>query len=186
MNQALPHIIKNHLGEELIFHRLQQEGGEEKLIIEIFISPGGGSVMHTQYLQDKSLTVLKGKMGYQLIGEESRTAGTGETVLFQSGQAHRFWNAGDEELHCFGWIKPANNIVFCLTAFYNALNESGREKPEQFDGAYVLYRYQGEFDMAGLPLFVKKVVIPATYYIGKWTGRYRKFKAAPEPLSRNK
>jgi hypothetical protein len=36
--------------------------------------------------------------------------------------------------------------------------------------------------MAELPLFVKKVIIPITYYIGRILGKYRHFKNAPAPV----
>ena len=182
MSLTLPLTIENHLGEKKIFHRVEMQGAEETLIMENFLAPNGGLFMHTLYKQDQSLTVLRGRMGYQFMGEAPRYASVGETVIFQKGQAHRYWNAGDTELNCFGWIRPACNTVFIHTAFYHALNESGREKPEQFDGAYLLYRYRNEFARPELPGFVRTVVIPATYKLGKLTGRYKKFRDAPAPL----
>jgi hypothetical protein len=65
---------------------------------------------------------------------------------------------------------------------YNSINESGTERPTQFDGAYLFYRYRKEFDVPEIPKFVKSVIIPATYQIGKLTGKYKKFKDAPAPL----
>lgn len=56
--------------------------------------------------------------------------------------------------------------MFCLTAIYNAQNKSGKAQPEQFDGAYLMKRYATEYDLPQIPAFVKKVIIPATYYIG--------------------
>jgi len=182
MNFNLPHTIKNHLGEELIFHRMEMEDGEEKLIIENYVAPHSRPIMHIHYMQDEALTVLHGKMAYQVDGNEIKYIGVGETAHFKRGKPYRFWNAGEDELNCFGWIRPANNIIFYLTALYNAMNESGSEKPTQFDGAYLLYRYRREHDMPELPKFVKSFVIPATYTIGKLTGRYKKFENAPPPV----
>jgi quercetin dioxygenase-like cupin family protein len=186
MAYTLPHTIKNHLGEELIFHRIENENGIEKLIIESFVAPGAKPIMHTHHMQDESLTVLHGVLGYQIRGEDAKHAKVGETVTFTKGTPHRFWNAGEDELNCFGYIKPANNIIFYLTALFNALNESGTDKPDQFDGAYLLYRYRKEHDLPELPRFVKSVVIPATYTIGKLTGMYRKFQDAPKPVTPQK
>ena len=182
MNITLPHRIKNDLGEELIFHRMENEDGEEKLIVECYVEPNAGPIMHTHHKQDESFTVLNGKLGYQLKGEEPCFAGVGETVFFKRGVPHRFWNAGKDELNCYGYIKPANNVVFYLTALFNAQKESGKEIPEPFDSAYLLYRYRKEYGMSGLPRFVNAVIIPATYTIGKLRGRYKKFEQAPEPM----
>jgi quercetin dioxygenase-like cupin family protein len=109
MHITLPHRIKNKSGEELVFHRIEMEEGEEKLIVECFVEPNAGPIMHTHFKQDESLTVLHGKLGYQIQGEEPKFAKVGETVFFKRGIPHRFWNAGEDELNCFGYIKPANN-----------------------------------------------------------------------------
>jgi uncharacterized cupin superfamily protein len=182
MNYNFPHRIKNHLGEELIFHRMEMHGEEQRLIIETYLAPNGKPMMHTHHLQDETLIVLHGKMGYKIEGGEEGIATIGHKITFNRGTAHRFWNAGTDELNCYGWIKPAHNMVFYLTALFNAINESGTDKPAQFDGAYLLYRYRKEHDLPQLPRFVRSVVIPATYGIGKLTGKYKKFEDAPAPL----
>jgi hypothetical protein len=38
--------------------------------------------------------------------------------------------------------------------------------------------------MTEIPLFAKKVVIPATYYIGRILGKYKHFRNAPDPVKR--
>lgn len=178
MTPSLPHTIKNHLGEELIFHRTEQEDGEEKLIIENFLAPDSPPIRHV-YMQDEFLIVLHGKLGYQIKGEEAKYAGIGETVLFKKGIPHRFWNAGKDELNCYGWIRPANNVISYLTALYNSINEKGARKPGYFDNAYLLRKYRSEYDVPEIPRLVKSVILPATYQIGKLTGKYRKFETAP-------
>jgi len=182
MKITYPHIIENCIGEKLIFHELLKEPGGDKLIGESFVSPGNGPVMHTHWLQDESLTVLKGKLGYQIQGQSAKYIDEGETVLFIRGVPHRFWNAGTEVLHCRAWVKPANTFVFFITSVFAAQNKSGKAQPEMFDASYLLKRYAAEYDMVEIPKFVKKVVIPATYYFGKFLGKYKHFKDAPEPL----
>jgi hypothetical protein len=48
-----------------------------------------------------------------------------------------------------------------------------------FDAAYLLRRYSSEYDMTEIPKFVKKVVIPITYFAGRILGKYKHFKDAP-------
>ncbi len=177
-----PHTIENHFGEKLIFESVEMEDGEEKVLVTNEVQPGAGPVMHVHFKQDESLTVVGGKLGYQIMGEEPRYAGPGETVLFKRGVPHRFWNAGDDLLRCEGWIKPANSIVFFLTALYDAFNKSGKEQPEAFDGAYLMTRYRSEYDLPEIPGFVKRVIMPATVAVGKMLGKYEHFKDAPAPL----
>src|SRR5262245_47824695 len=182
MKITYPHTIQNCLGEKIIFHSVQHEPDGDRVIVENFVTPGHGPVMHTHFLQDESLTVVKGKIGYEISGQEKKYAGPGETVVFKRGTPHRFWNAGDDMLNCVGWVKPANTIVFFLSALYDAQNSSGKAQPEQFDGAYLMTRYAKEYDIPQIPIFVKKTVIPATYLLGKMLGKYKKFEDAPEPV----
>lgn len=182
MNYQFPHTIKNPVGETLIFKELVQEPDGDKLLVENYLTPKSGPPMHTHFLQDESLTVVDGKIGYQIKGGQPQFAGPGETVLFTRGTPHRFWNAGEDILHCTGYVKPANTLVFFLSSVYAAQNKSGTEQPDKFDGAYLLTRYASEYDMAEIPGFVKKVIFPITYFTGKLLGKYKHFKNAPEPV----
>ncbi len=182
MHYTLPHTIENCLGEKLTFKTLVHEPDGDRLLVDNWVTPGNGPLMHTHFHQEEALTVVNGRIGYQVYGQEARYAGVGETVLFGKGVPHRFWNAGDDILHCSGWIKPANSIVFFLSAIYAAQNKSGSEVPEKFDGAYLITRYSTEYELVGLPGFVKRVIIPLTYQFGKLTGKYKHFADAPEPL----
>jgi quercetin dioxygenase-like cupin family protein len=183
MQYKLPHTIENHLGEKIIFHKIEKTAEGDKLIVESFCEPGAGPVSHTHFKQDECLTVVSGKIGYQILGEHPKYAGPGESILFKRGVPHKFWAAGNEKLHLKGWIAPANSIVYFLSSIYAAQNKSGKEKPEDFDGAYLLTRYAKEYDMNELTVFVKKAIIPITYFIGKTLGKYKHFTGAPVPLS---
>lgn len=43
-------------------------------------------------------------------------------------------------------------------------------------------KYKHEYGMPQLPSFVKKVIMPTTYFIGRLLGKYKKFDGAPVPL----
>ena len=73
--------------------------------------------------------------------------------------------------------------MFFLSALYDAQKRSGKGQPETFDGAYLMTRYASEYDIPVIPKFVKKVIMPMTYSIGKVLGKYKKFKDAPESLT---
>ena len=183
MNVSYPHLIENCVGEKIIFEKVQPEQDGDRLIVSNSVSPGHGPVMHTHWLQDECLTVVKGRMGYQVEGQPEQYAGVGETVLFKKGTPHRFWNADDKEvLQCQGWVKPANTLVFFLSSIYAAQNKTGSARPEPFDSAYLMTRYASEYDLTEIPGFVKKVIMPFTYHMGRLLGKYKHFKNAPTPL----
>lgn len=182
MKITYPHTIQNSLGEKLTFISVEHEPNGDKLLVENLVQPGSGPPMHTHLRQDESLTVVSGKMGYQVLGEEPQYAQPGDSITFSRGTPHRFWNAGDDPLICKGWVQPANTLAFFLTSIYAAQTKSGKDQPEAFDAAYLLTRYASEYDMPEIPAFVRKVVMPMTYQIGRFLGKYKHFADAPTPL----
>ena len=52
--------------------------------------------MHVHYLQEEAARVVRGKLGYQVLGGEPQFAGPGELVVWPAGTAHKWWNAGND------------------------------------------------------------------------------------------
>ena len=183
MKYTYPHTIDNGSGEQITFVQLIENDEGGLLEIENKVQPGAGPPMHVHHLQDESLTVVKGKIGAQILGKEATYHGPGETVTFKRGVPHKFWNAGDEVLHCKGWASPANNLEYFLTEIYKSVKANGGHRPSAFDGAYLQTKYSTEFDMVEIPAFVKKYILPVTVWIGKLAGRHQKFEGGPAPIN---
>lgn len=182
MKFQLPHKIDNGQGQMMIFKEIIHEPDGDKVIVEGRCAANTGPTMHVHYKQDECLTVVKGKMCCQILGQDPAYYTEGDEVLFLRNTPHRFWNAGQDELVLSGWAKPANTIVFFLSALYEAQKKSGTDRPDAFDGAYLMVRYKNEYGLPELPPFVRNVIMPITYAIGMLLGKYKKFKDAPEPL----
>jgi mannose-6-phosphate isomerase-like protein (cupin superfamily) len=182
MKYNLPLTIDNGVGERITFREIVVEPGGDKLIIDGFCKSGSGPAMHVHYRQDEGMTVKRGRLGYEILGEEQKFINVGESVSFKRGVPHRFWNAGEDDLHMESWVKPMNSIIFFLSALYDSQRRSGSHRPNPFDGAYLLTRYKNEYSMPGLPAFVKKVIFPVTYCTGRLLGKYKKYRNSPEPL----
>jgi len=181
MNQ-FPKTIENGLGEKIVFKELVREPDGDKLILHGWVHPKSGPPMHVHFKQDEGFTVKKGQISYQLSGGPEQLAHEGESVTFTRGTPHRFWNSGTDVAQVEGWAKPANNLQFFLSSIYEAQTLSGKGQPEKFAGAYLLTRYKSEFAMLEIPGFVRKVIFPVTYFVGRLSGKYVKFKDAPAPL----
>jgi len=181
MKYTYPHTIDNGAGEQLTFLQYIDDGQGGMLEIENRVHPGGGPPMHVHHLQDESLTVIQGKIGAQIAGQQPTFHGPGETVTFLKGEVHRFWNAGEDMLICKGWAKPAYNLEFFLTEIYRSTKANGGKGPSAFDGAFLASKYKSEFDLVDIPTFVKKVIFPITLMLGKLGGKHRRFDGAPEP-----
>ena len=106
-----------------------------------------------------------------------------EQFVFAPGVGHKFWAAGDQVLRCTGYIKPANNVVYFLTALYDSTRANGGEKPDDFDAAYLVHKYSSEFDILEVPAFVKAIVFPALRSIGSASGKFKKYEDGPAPIA---
>jgi Cupin domain len=147
------------------------------------VQPGSGPPMHAHLLQEESLTVKEGRIGYGVAGGPDRFAGPGETVTFAPGQMHRFWNAGDRVLRCSGSVSPPGNLEYFLTEAFASMHRGGG-RPNPFDAAYLLGRYRTEFAQGDIPAPVRVLVFPILRAVGRILGRDRRYVNAPPPISR--
>lgn len=176
-----PHTISNE-GEELTFVAERRDERGPWLEVTNRVAPGKGPPMHVHHRQEESLTILKGRIGYQIPGEAEQFAEEGETVIFSPGTPHRFWNAGEDDMECTGYIRPPENVEYFLTEIYESIGRSGKGRPDPFEAAYLLGRYRSEFGMNDIPGFVTAIIFPLQRLIGRLTGRFRRYADAPEPI----
>ena len=181
---SYPHTIDNGAGERLTFLRRVPGSTGDRLEVENIVQPGAGPPMHIHHYQEESLTVQQGRIGYQRLGQSPQFAGPGETVTFKPGDAHKFWNAGEGELRCTGFIEPADNVEYFLTEIYASIKRSGGARPDPFDAAFLTSRYRSEFAMVEIPAAVQRFIFPIQLVVGRLLGRYRKYAGAPEPVRR--
>jgi quercetin dioxygenase-like cupin family protein len=179
-----PHTIENGAGERLTFFRRVPGPNGDRLEGDNVVAPGAGPPMHVHYHQEEALTVLEGQLGYERPGQPARFAGPGETVVFRAGEAHRFWNAGEEVLRCAGWIEPADNVEYFLGAIFESQKRSGGSRPNLLDAAFLARRYRDEFGLLEIPAPVQRFVFPVLVAVGGLLGRYGKYADAPEPVRR--
>jgi quercetin dioxygenase-like cupin family protein len=179
-----PRTIDSGSGELLTFLGIRRDEGGEYLEIRNVVAPGAGPPMHVHRLQEESLTVERGTMAYQELGGEEHRAGPGERVTFAPGVAHRFWNAGDDDLVGVGYVRPPDNLEYFLTEVYASMRRHGGKRPGLFDAAYLTRRYGSEFGMLAIPAPVQRVLFPVVVGAGRLLGRHRRFADSPEPVTR--
>jgi quercetin dioxygenase-like cupin family protein len=181
MKITLPHTIVAVTGEKLVFNRITIKDGIEYLEGSNEVQPGSGPPMHIHHRQDEGVAIKSGRMGYQVLGGEKKYASAGETVVFKAGEAHKFWNAGNDTLVFAGFLTPAHNIIYFLSKLYESINANGG-RPAMYDAAFLLSRYRTEFAMLEIPSFVQKFVFPVVLFFGNLVGKYKKYEGAPEPV----
>ena len=178
-----PRTIDNGEGELLTFLGVRRDAdGRQLLEVENRVQPGSGPPMHAHLLQQESLTVKEGRIGYGVDGGPDRFAGQGETITFAPGQMHRFWNAGDGVLCCSGSVSPPGNLEYFLTEAFASIRRGGG-RPNPFDAAYLLGRYRTEFAQGDIPAAVRALVFPVLRAVGRVLGRDRRYADAPPPIT---
>ena len=178
---SYPHTLDNGNGERLTFVRRVTDENGDRVEGANVVAPGAGPPMHVHYLQDDALTVVSGRIGFQRPGQPPQYAGPGETALFKAGDAHRFWNAGDTDLHCTAWVSPPGNIEYFLSEIFKSTRLNGG-RPSVFDAAFLAHRYRSEYRMLDVPAPVQRIGFPLIVAVGRMLGRYRKYADAPEPF----
>ena len=78
---------------------------------------------------------------------------------------------------------PAYNLEYFLTEIYKSVKSNGGHRPSTFDSAYLLSKYETEFDMTEIPPFVKTVMFPIIRFLGTLVGKHKKFEGAPPTVT---
>ena len=185
MTDAFPYTIDNGAGETLTFVRVVPTDRGDRLEVEFRALAGAGPPMHAHHLQEEAMTVLAGKVGYQIPGGPPQYAEAGESVVFPPGVAHRWWNAGTTELQGTGWMMPPLNGRYFLTALFASMKQSGGKRPGLFDVAFLLTRYRSEFAMLQIPAVVQRLLFPILLVVGRLLGKYRRYADAPPAAHEN-
>jgi quercetin dioxygenase-like cupin family protein len=178
-----PYTLDNGQGELLIFTGVASGPDGERVEADGVAQPGAGPPMHVHYLQEEAARVVSGRMGYQLLGQDPKFAEAGELVVWPAGTPHKWWNAGTTELRMTGWCKPPGNIEYFLGATFASVKENGG-RPGIFDAAFLITHFRAEYAMLELPGFVRRVVLPIAYGVGRLLGKFEKYKDAPASVRR--
>ena len=114
-----PYTIDNGAGERLTF--LSTGSDEQGDYLE-----GEDSVVTGQQAHRCMSTTCRrrrsrsraGRWAGSDSGRRSTLARSGRDGQLWPGKAHRFWNAGDDELICTGYVRPPDNLEYFLTQIF--------------------------------------------------------------------
>ena len=101
-------VIENPVtGERGVVRLGTVETAGARAVVDLYVRPGGAVVgEHWHPDMDERFTVLRGRVGFRLGGQE-RTAEPGSEIHVPAGVRHDWWNAGDEEALVRVDIRPA-------------------------------------------------------------------------------
>jgi quercetin dioxygenase-like cupin family protein len=138
-------------GERITFLATSADTGGEAVVIETVVQPDGFvAAGHLHPFQSERFTVEAGTLGLQ-VGREKTTLGPGQVATVEAGTAHRFWNAGEEQVRFVCEVRPALQFESLLETMF-ALAADGRTgrrgMPNPLRLAVIA---KGHFDTVRLP-----------------------------------
>jgi mannose-6-phosphate isomerase-like protein (cupin superfamily) len=139
-------------GERLVFVATAAETGGECTIFDTYVRPNGTVASpHVHPYQTELFDIRSGRIGVKL-GKETVEAGAGDVLTIHPGVPHRFWNAGDDELHFRATVTPALEFESLIeTMFTLAVDGKTNKKgmPNPFRLAVIA---RAHFDVVRLPV----------------------------------
>jgi mannose-6-phosphate isomerase-like protein (cupin superfamily) len=157
-------------GERLVFVATAAETNGECTMFDTYVRPNGiVAAPHVHPHQTERFEIRAGRIAVKL-GRQTIEAGPGEVVTIHPGVAHRFWNAGEDELHFRATVTPALEFESLIeTMFTLAVDGKTNKKgmPNPFRLAVIA---RAHFDVVRLPV-IPHAVQRAALALGAPLGR---------------
>lgn len=167
------------LRQRFSFRRTSGEDGEEVLLVEVWVDPGGGVTPHIHPAMEERFKVLAGRPSF-LAGRRWQTASPGETVIVPAGMRHAYRNPGEEVAHVVCEARPPSSLQEFLEEAA-ALSRAGKitrhglpTRPGVLlEAAVMAERHR---DMVVLlfppmpPPFLQRLIFPALARVGRRRG----------------
>lgn len=160
-------------GERLVWRQVAADTGGELLQADLFAKPGGAvAAAHRHPGQEERFEVVSGVLGIRIDGRE-QTLTQGQSATVPRGQAHVWWNAGQDEVHVIGELRPAlRSEVFFETFFGLAADGkvNRRGLPNILQLAVLMHDFSPEIVLARPPAVVQRILFSALAMVGRLVG----------------
>jgi quercetin dioxygenase-like cupin family protein len=175
--------IRNPItGESITFHQTSADTNGEAVVIECSVQPHGFvAAAHVHPSQTERFAVVEGNLGMK-VGRSKSTLGRGEVAVVEPGTAHKFWNAGEDEVRFVCEIRPALQFESLLETMF-ALAEDGKTNRKGMPNPLRLAVIaRAHFDTVRLP-FPPAWLQKAGLALGAPVGRGLGYRPTYEPTS---
>ncbi|MFB6178236.1 MAG: cupin domain-containing protein [Halorientalis sp.] len=163
-------------GKQVRFLDKPADPSTDPLHFEMWLTAEGshGPLGHVHPEQDEYLEVVSGTLGVRHEGD-TRTLTAGERVVIPAGDQHRFWNAGDDELHLRGGVDPGLRTESFMRITYGLARDGA---PVTGSGmllnplrlAVILDEYDDMLFLSALPLWLQLFGIRTIAPFGRLAG----------------
>ena len=170
-------IKVNATGETITFFKTSADTNGEYVEM-ICTLPAGGQVppKHIHTFQTEFFEATEGKLGL-FIGDDKKVLEPGQTYKLPANTKHGFYTADNTDIKFKVVYKPALDIEWFLTEIFASMNRANSTTPSIFEASYILSQMNGQYYLAGIPMFVQKNIFPVLAAIGKTFGLVKRVNA---------
>jgi quercetin dioxygenase-like cupin family protein len=160
-------------GERLIFRKCAAESGGELVVVECIVQPAGAvAAAHVHPRQEERFEVLRGTLGVRL-GRQQQTAGPGERLTVPAGTVHRFWNAGDGEVHFVCEIRPAGQFEQLVETMFGLASDGRTNRkgmPNPLRLAVIARHHFEDLRLPYVPAWMQRAALGVGAPLGRLCG----------------
>jgi quercetin dioxygenase-like cupin family protein len=138
-------------GEQITFLATSRDTDGEAVVIETVVQPDGFvAAAHVHPSQTERFAVAEGTLVMKVDGQE-KTLSTGDVAIVEPGQAHKFWNAGDEPVRFVCEVRPALQFESLLETMFDLAADGKTNKKGMPNPLRLAVIAKAHFDTVRLP-----------------------------------
>jgi quercetin dioxygenase-like cupin family protein len=138
-------------GERITFLATSRDTDGEAVVIETVVQPDGFvAAAHVHPSQTERFAVAEGTLVLKVDGQE-KTLSPGDVAIVEPGQAHKFWNAGDEPVRFVCEVRPALQFESLLETMFDLAADGKTNKKGMPNPLRLAVIAKAHFDTVRLP-----------------------------------
>jgi quercetin dioxygenase-like cupin family protein len=163
-------------GERVTFLATSADTDGDAVVIETVVQPHGYvAAAHVHPSQSERFAVAAGQLGLK-VGAKKMTLGPGEVATVEAGTAHRFWNAGEEQVRFVCEVRPALQFESLLETMFALAADGKTSRKGMPNPLRLAVIAKAHFDTVRLP-FPPALVQKAGLAMGAPVGRLMGYRA---------
>lgn len=150
-------------GERVIIRKGTDEAPHDVLRWDLYLAPGGAVVgEHVHPAINESFTLVRGRIGFRVSGQEEIVDQVGRRVELPAGTHHDWWNAGNVEARLIVEVSPAARFEQMVFRQLFGLAQDGKVNakgmPNLFQTAVLSREFADVLRFTKTPALVQRIV----------------------------
>jgi len=138
-------------GETITFLATSADTDGEAVVIETVVQPDGFvAAAHVHPSQSERFAVAEGTLVLKVDGQE-KILSPGDVAVVEPGQAHKFWNAGDEPVRFVCEVRPALEFESLLETMFDLAADGKTNRKGMPNPLRLAVIAKAHFDTVRLP-----------------------------------